>query len=531
MTKYIMRLSLLITILGGINSLLSKDATGKSFLSVWPAFQINSPERLCMRHNQMKLYDDQRRHEFDVTALGGKSTDSQKTAKYFGPFDERCLRMGEFGTDWAKTGNVDLVANYFNVFTDDYPVQGDALDPTIDKYTFKSQISFTPEYKFYGVGLHYRYQVSCDPEKGFWLDVAVPILHVETNMNLKEGVIKPGGATGENPNVPEGYFGNMTDAFKQSGWQFGKINGSQSITRVADIQLGVGYTYIKEETHYLQSYMGVIVATGNKPKGEFMFEPIAGNGGHNGIVFAMHLGFLVWGSPTQSIAMNLDTASTFFFHNNQVRSLDLKNNQWSRYMSVYKDKDALVTSDGINSFTREVRVGHGFVRNINAAVTYTHCNGMQIEGGYQFFAQSAESVELNCNWKTGPAIAALWKKDDAGNQVFITGTGNTVKPGISRDNATIRTYEYIDNDKVMIDDPVDGIIYVDGYRPITASDFDLESAATPGFVTHTFYLSFGKYWDHLYNPKFLGAGFSYEFCDENSGMNRWMLWGKIGITF
>ena len=195
-------------------------------------------------------------------------------------------------------------------------------------------------------------------------------------------------------------------------------------------------------------------------------------------------------------------------------------------MFVYKDKDAAVTSDGINTFTREVDVGHGFVRNINLAGTYTHCNGLQIEGGYQFFAQSAESVKLECNWKTGPAIAALW--EDRSPQNFITGTDNETAAGISRNNATIDAYEFIGNDKVL---DVDGTTYIDGYHPITVCDLDLESAVTPGFMTHTFYVSLGRYWDHLYNPKFLGAGFSYEFADENYSVDRWMLWAKIGFTF
>ncbi len=518
-------------LLFGSSALFAKRETGRSYLSVWPTFQINSPERVSMQHHQMKLYDDQRRHMFDLTALGGQSTDSKKLAKYFAPFGKTCLKVGELGTDWAKTGELDIIANYFNVFTSAYPVKGEASNPTtnppIANYTFKSVISFEPEYKYYGLGAHYRYHFSCDPEKGFWFDMAAPLVNVETNMNLKERIIAPGGPGGENPDVPEGYVGNMTEAFKQDGWQFGKIDGSQSVLRLTDIQLGIGYTYTKEETHYLQSYMGVLIATGNVPSAKYLFEPIAGNGGHHGVVFGTNLGFTLWACPTQSVALNLDTSSSFFFHNHQVRSFDLKNNTWSRYMFVYKDKKASLTSDGINTFTKRVDVGHGFVRNLNLAATYTHCNGFQVEGGYQFFAQSAESVDIQRNWKTDPAIAALWE-DYLPDDDFKTGTGNTIAAGISRNNARINAYEYIGNDKVL---DVDGTTYVDGYHVITECDLDLESAVTPGYMTHTFYASVGRYWDHLYNPKFFGAGFSYEFSDENYGLDRWMLWAKIGFTF
>ncbi|OGB97188.1 hypothetical protein A3F06_02245 [candidate division TM6 bacterium RIFCSPHIGHO2_12_FULL_36_22] len=525
MIKSIIRISFLVALLFGFSALFAKIETGRSYLSVWPAFQINSPERVSMHHHQMRLYDDQRRHEFDLTVLGGQSTDSKKLAKYFAPFGKTCLRVGELGSDWAKTGKADIIANYFNIFTSAYPIAGQVYQPTINNYTFKSVISFEPEYKYYGLGAHYRYHFSCDPEKGFWFDMAAPLVRVETDMGLTERIITPGGPGGENPQVPVGYVGSMTEAFKQDGWQFGKIDGPRRVLRITDIQLGIGYTYIKEETHYLQSYMGVLIATGNKPNAIYLFEPIAGNGGHNGLIFGMNLGFTLWACPTQSIALNVDTSSSFFLHNYQIRSFDLKNNTWSRYMFVYADKKAELTSNGINTFTRQVKVGHGFVRNLNLAATYTHCNGFQVEGGYQFFAQSAESVHIECNWQTGPAIAALWNDRD---DEFITGTGNTTAAGISRNNARINAYEFIGNDKVL---DVDGVSYVDGYHPITEGELDLESAVTPGYMTHTFYASIGRYWDHLYNPKFLGAGVSYEFSDENYGLDRWMLWATIGFTF
>lgn len=509
-----------------------KDVFSKTYLAVWPAYQINSPERVSMQHNKMKLYDDQRRHMFDITVFGGKSTDSGAIARYFAPFGKQELKVGELGTDWAQTGDLDVIANYFNIFTDAYPVRGNPYTDTISNYTFKSKVTFDPSYEYYGLGLHYRYHFSCDPEKGFFFDTAIPFMHVTTDMGMSEKIIQTGGPNGDDPNVPVDAVANMTQAFKQKDWAYGRIDGARSKLGVSDIQLGIGYTYVKEETHHLSSYTGLVIPTGNKPKGKYVFEPIVGNGGHTGIVFAMDLGFLLWGTSTQRIALELNTASTFFLHANQVRSFDLKNNMWSRYMFVYNNEKARWVSQGINKFSKEVSVGHGFVRNINLATTWTHCNGMQIEGGYQFFSRSTESVSLKNCWKTGPAIAALWN-DDSGD--LISGVPESTKnsAGISRNNATIKQYRYIGNDMstTFNNFPTGDPKGYQTYKYITDCDLDLESAVTPAIMTHTFYASIGRYWDHLPNPKFAGLGFSYEFSDDNTAIDRWMLWGKIGFTF
>ena len=81
---------------------------------------------------------------------------------------------------------------------------------------------------------------------------------------------------------------NVTEAFAQSSkgipnskiWQYGMIDGSRSITRLADIEAKLGFQLINEENYNTSSYLGLIIPTGNKVTAKYVFEPIVGNNRH-----------------------------------------------------------------------------------------------------------------------------------------------------------------------------------------------------------------------------------------------------------
>ena len=74
---------------------------------------------------------------------------------------------------------------------------------------------------------------------------------------------------------------------------------------------------------------------------------------------------------------------------------------------------------------------------------------------------------------------------------------------------------------------VDGnaIVYVNN------DSLDISTAETPSQCTHSIYGGLGysfKEWD---TPLMLGLGGKYEFASENSAIEQWGIWGKIGIGF
>ena len=49
---------------------------------------------------------------------------------------------------------------------------------------------------------------------------------------------------------------------------------NESKTGVADIEFKVGYEWIQEEPFHLESYLGILIPTGNKPSGQFFLSQL-----------------------------------------------------------------------------------------------------------------------------------------------------------------------------------------------------------------------------------------------------------------
>lgn len=483
--------------------------TNKSFFSVQAIFRPASPEMVSIRRDQLNVYDNNK-SIIDVIVYGGESTEPDKLARYFLPFGKTKVLTGELGSKAVQEEKVDVIANYFGVLTSAPFKPGETVDTTIKNYTFQSELSFKPKQVYYGAVLTYKQHISKYTDKGFWFEIVAPIEHVKNNMNIKEKIITAGGPSGNDPSVPPNSVGNMIEAFKQKKWRFGKIDGPQSKTGIADLYARIGYTYVKEETHHLNSYIGFSGPTGNVPTGEFVFEPVVGNNGHATLFIGTSAGFKIWSNCNKALYFEFDTLGTLYFENEQTRSFDLKNNAWSRYMWVYLDSKSTQTHPGINVFTRRLKINPITSRDLTTAWVYKDCNGVQAELGYHFYARQAEDVKLAKPWQKKFAIASIIM-----NNEFIAG-------GISRDNATINEYLRIENDSINGKEV---------YKPIEESDLDLDSAAHPGVLSHTGYLTLSYNWGCAKNPKFIGLGGSYEYSPNNAALSRWMLWARFGISF
>jgi hypothetical protein len=66
---------------------------------------------------------------------------------------------------------------------------------------------------------------------------------------------------------------------------------------------------------------------------------------------------------------------------------------------------------------------------------------------------------------------------------------------------------------------------------ITTDDLDLRSAAHPCSQQQTIYGALGYHYDDYCYPTVLGIGGSYQFCEYNTALNQWMLWGKVAVSF
>ena len=509
----------------------------RTFFSIPVPFHPVSVERITMTHDQMFDYTKATWRNFSITLFGGESTQPDRLAQYFLPFNKTCLVAGGLGSEAVKNHNVDLISNYFDVLTglprsDAEALESDDIFDIINTWTFQSNLRFCPSHKYWGIGLLYHQHLSSELDKGWWFEFAMPIMGIKNDMGMCETIVTPGGPNGDDPQASGSFFTdsenihaaqNMTSALRSGILKYGRIDEREyrrTKWGVADIEARLGYTYFRGPRYHLSSYAGILAPTGTKVTSEYLFEKIIGYNGHTGFFFGTVGGIKVWAHDENSLAFEFDTGATLFLDNVQIRSIDPYGKPWGRYIWVYPSKrDSAQLSPGINYFTKAVRVDHGSIRALNLSWVYTMSN-FQGELGYHFYSRDREKVRLARSWHNDyRGFAGIW--NNLNN--FIKGGD----PRITKSSATINNYTEVTNDVVEFKaSPVE-----DTFVPIDSCQLDFESAEHPSVVVSTVYLSLVYGWHDIVFPTTINLAGGYEFGDGPAVMDKWKVWAKIGVAF
>jgi hypothetical protein len=184
-------------------------------------------------------------------------------------------------------------------------------------------------------------------------------------------------------------------------------------TRLAEIQVAFGYNILLEPTYHLGLEARVSIPTGNTPKGEFLLEPIVGNGHHAelGAGLTTHWDFWSNQDNTHQLGFYLDANISHLFKSHQCRTFDLKNKPLSRYMIAMDmrppvedlvtviDSTTLVPQGQFkykftpvaNITTIPVDVTIAVQADIALKLAYTYKN-IQWDIGYDFWMRSCEQI-------------------------------------------------------------------------------------------------------------------------------------------
>jgi hypothetical protein len=504
--------------------------TGKTFLTTRGFFDDpTAPPKISLIRQAVQELPADNGSLFQVVPFGGKSTNSDHLAWYFGPSCKRVLTVAS-----APGRNVDILAEQLGIYTVDD--------------TFESNICISPEQTFSGVGFNYRTHFGCsDENRGFFLDVTLPVYSVNNTMNLGETVIDNGGGV-----LVAGGPANVTEAFKQPSWEFGRIddccNTRKTGISMLDIQLGYGWG--KEQAH-MHSYIGVIIPTGNKVHSQKVFEPIVGWNHHTAVHFGSSIGIKLWESECgeRTIWYELAIDSRYFFENTQCRSFDLKGKPWSRYMTVYANRaqaeeafnlctapidpadcatvavgvptGLTIGTPGINIFTQPVKVLPRFQRSYNTAFVIDLKN-VNLEGGYNFFSRDQECVKLACPWEQLVGITSVKQADGS----YLPTDGPALKAVLQGCGCT-NAIQTIGNPTLGENTAFEN--YAENI--ITADQIDFSSAEAPCLLSHWLYGAIGYTIDCNRVRTLIGFGGGYEFAGDNAGLNRWGAWGKLAVIF
>lgn len=345
---------------------------------------------------------------------------------------------------------------------------------------------------------------------------------------------------------------DVTEAFAQAAWNYGKIDCEQKITRLADIELAVGYQWLCSDCASSNWYVGVVIPTGNKPCAEYVAPAVVGNGQHGGIMGGSSLELMLSENEDRSIWYRLDTNCRYLFRNTQKRSFDLKGNEWSRYMMVWKDQaayEAALTdvannnqpnrnyTPGINVFTHDMKVKPRFQSRINQAV-YFNSECFRAELGWNVFARTKECVEFSCPWDSKPAFADASYATGVGlnnnrtiyNDAQLMSVNQALVPnGDTPEGLSMNTSVGFLNGETNANALISGKANYEAFA-ITDKDVNLDSAATPASIVHTPYASLGYAWDSECKPA-VSVGAQYEFSQGNTALQKWMVWGKFEFAF
>ncbi len=494
-----MRKNLIIPVLllVAASTALANDATDHTFYSIRPQFQSGMPERVTMFRDAPLAAENGWGGAMQFVPFGGRSTNAKKLARYFMYGGKDALFVQSTVGGDLSDNNLARDINPLN-FGVNYFISPEVLG------NYTSTLIFRPQETVYGFGFDYKQYIGhCGCEKQWWFEISFPIVHVRNDMRITESGLTTTGLPGAAPFNAV----SVTQSFSNiNRLQFGRIDGAKHRTGVADIEIKLGYDYANEECYHADGYIGVVIPTGNKPRGIYVFEPMVGNNHHVGVMFGGSFGLQIWECGDRSINLEFETNSRYLFRNTQVRSFDLRYRPWSRYCLAYAN--ATNAAEGIafatqliNLLTQKVNVKPRFTRDFNAALVYESC-GFQGELGYNFWARQGEKVTLKRPFVPGPAVLDL-----------------------STDGVDINRLSNIGNDNAGA-----GTAYTTA-TAIRAEDLDLDSAAHPATISHIIYGSMGYRWEDMCWPLFVGLGGSYEFDSLNTSLERWNIWGKIGVSF
>lgn len=420
-----------------------------------------------------------------ITGFCARSTDTAGLNRYFGPFDKSEYRVKEYlSSADIDTGGQDILSYNFNIVTTD----GD----------FQSIIKFKPRWLTGGVNLKLFWQ-RCEK---YWLELEAPIAYTKTTMSLHEQVLDSG--SGSINNLGGGNFdidgvlqaSTMTAAFKQPQMMYGRIDGARSSTRLAHVKATIGWNTKRTQNGYIQPFTGLLIPGGNKPKGYYLFEPIVGNNRHVELFMGMQFGKNWKDFHGKHLFMSGSLQMNYKIPNHQVRSFDPGGKPWGRYLALADNPADLAAGTykwGIKQFTKTVKVSP-HVTHTGQLFLHLLQKRFNTHFGYRLQVASPETIALRSDWQE-PAITSL-----------VNGARVVVGRGINN---------LLDDTKVTT------------YLPVKEYELNLDSAAHPYHVTHTFMASVD--WQFKAKQRlFTGdAGVAYSTARTNAALHHWTAWLSI----
>ena len=290
----------------------------------------------------------------------------------------------------------------------------DSQGATAGAHHYESFASLDPREESYGVRFDYHQDLD-KILKGLYLKVNLPVVHVENDPKFTVESsstlatnIGAAAATSLKTTLESFFRGDLE--LNAAGANnnlvkkltHGKINGHQDETGVADIDVALGYKILNKENYHLGLAIAITIPTGNDADGNYMFEPIVGNGGHFGLGGDLIAGARVWGDLDQNIKLYLKMKYRYLFESSETRTFGLKDRLFGQYYMLSEVNAAgavvqntqLTPAANITTLDTDVTPGSQF----DGVLGFAYNNGgFTFDLGYNLYYRECEDLHRKGN--------------------------------------------------------------------------------------------------------------------------------------
>lgn len=450
--------------------------SSQSFLFTQPAFS-NLAQHLSFWHDSW--FDIEKKSAFQVSWSYQHSFNSNKLKQYFLMADRESLKV-----------HGSAHANYGVLTTD---VRAEWLGLPND---FQGTLVIAPEQWQMCWNISMRRSLPKLFDSSFfdrmWAFVDLPVTMVHNNLNFKQEAVTGAGAATATVH-------DIETAFQNPDWNYQKMKTtSNSKTGLGHVRVGFGKTFISEGKMHVASYSALSIPTAKKQTNKYLFQPQNGLNGHVAMVWGASLQFPLTGNDNPNAScVFLEFENNYLIRNDQYRSFDLKNKEWSRFLLLrQKDQTTNTTTPGVNILTQSVRVSPYAIIDVSGGLRF-NIGVSQAEIGFGVWGHNKERVRLNNAWQETYGIA--------GTTTNTSASASTIKT-LGADDAT--------------------------FTAIKETDIDFNSGSSPATVLYRGHIAIGARGRGENADALFGCG-AFVMIPRNRTkmLSQWGVWIKTGGAF
>jgi hypothetical protein len=515
-------------------SLFAGDHSQKTFLMPRAAGTNKAMEYSIWHHHLYSKFDH--KHSINthlaLTPFYQASTNDEDLGKYFGIGNcktPKCIKFGD-----PSDTSVDLDSSFFihNV---------DPADSTLIRSFPTGTIQLCPEQEVYGFRMDFFQSMNC-PVKGLFFKASLPFLHVKNDTKIKfkkcgdENKVTIGCHEASmldffsgRVNIASDLTDDVVSANLQAPLKKGKISCSRSAQGVADLELMLGWKFLHNDKYHGFISAGVVVPTGNKVRGEYLFEPIYGNGDHFGLHVELDAGARLWKGEQGALKALAAVSYRYLFSGTEMRTLGLKNICLTSVENTTEDPETVRTT-GSKKFGHYALGGRKDQKNEQLfPLANVLSPNLRVKPGSQIDAQMWLSFQNSC-FIVDVGYNLFWKDEESLSLKKCSGFENdTYAIADPRFVVIPDTGAPEDSPEFNLDE--DGIIAA-GTTFINECNLCFDAAKTPSQLTHKIFGALGWHFNLCTSyPTSLSVGGSYEFASDNSALEQWAVWAKAAFSF